>query len=237
LPDNDSTETQKREVVVDFDLLRTLAGRNFRDLGGHPVRDGRRVRHHHVYRSSHLAQIPPESPLHTIQLKTLITLQSRMEVKHIGPPAHTVRNGVRWEHIPIGDQWFNEHGYARTKPVEPGHAHLELVMQFCDDWQRFFKLLAERDVYPVLFHCSAGRDRTGVGAAMLLELLGVDRERIVADFLASNTTFPNDLLTAKQLVPVFEIIDRMGGIAGFMRETLGLDAAELEAIREDLLES
>ena len=126
---------------------------------------------------------------------------------------------------------------SRTKPVEPGHAHLELVMQFCDDWQRFFKLLAERDVYPVLFHCSAGRERTGVGAAMLLELLGVDRERIVADFLESNTTFPNDLLTAKQLVPVFETIDRVGGIAGFMRETLGLDAAELEAIREDLLES
>ena len=203
MSDNESPETQKREVVVDFDLLRTLAGRNFRDLGGHPVRDGRRVRHRHVYRSSHLAQIPPESPLHTIQLKTLITLQSRMEVKHIGPPAHTVRHGVRWEHIPIGDQWFNEHGYTRTKPVQPGHAHLELVMQFRDDWQRFFKLLAERDVYPVLFHCSAGRDRTGVGAAMLLELLGVDRERIVADFLASNATFPNDLLTAKQFLSLF----------------------------------
>lgn len=233
---NDTTDTQKTEVVVDFDLLRTLAARNFRDLGGHPVRDGRRVRQNHVYRSAHLAEIPPQSPLLNLQLKTLITLQSRMEVKHLGPPAHTVRGGVRWEHIPIGDQWFNDRGYTRIKPVQPGHAHLELVMQFRDDWQRFFKLLAERNVYPVLFHCSAGRDRTGVGAAMLLELLGVDRERIVADFLESNVTFPNDLLTAQQLLPVFDTFDEMGGVEGFMREALSLDAADLEAIREDLLE-
>ncbi len=230
----DNSEAQKPEVVVDFDLLRTLAGRNFRDLGGHPTRDGRRVRENHIYRSSHLAEIPPESPLHSLQLKTLVTLQSRMEVKHIGPPVHSVRNAVRWEHIPMGDQWFSEHGYTRRN-AEPGRAHLDLVMYFRDDWQRFFKLLAERNVYPLLFHCSAGRDRTGVGAAMILEVLGVDRERIVADFLESNTTFSRDLLSPRQLAPVFDLIDETGGIDGFMREVLGLDAAHLEAIRADLL--
>jgi len=188
-----------------------------------------------VYRSAHLAEVPRESPLHALKLRTLITLQSRMEVKHIGRPAHTVLNGVRWEHIPIGDQWFTDRGYTRT-PGQPGQAHLELVMHFREDWQRFFKLLAERNVYPLLFHCSAGRDRTGVGAAMLLEVLGVERERIVADFLESNATFPQDLLTARQLAPVFEIIDETGGIDAFMREVLGLDSAHLDAIRDDLLE-
>jgi protein-tyrosine phosphatase len=235
LADTDSnSEATKLEVVVDFELLRTLAARNFRDLGGHPVNDGRRVRANHVYRSSHLAEIPAESPLHQLELKTLVTLQSRMEVKHIGPPVHSVRSAVRWEHIPIGDRWFTDRGYTR-RPAEPGLAHLELVMHFRDDWQRFFKLLAERNVYPLLFHCSAGRDRTGVGAAMLLELLGVDRERIIADFLESNTTFPDQLLQASQLQPLFEIIDEAGGIDGFMRKHLGLGSSELEAIREDLL--
>lgn len=232
----DTADSRKREVIVDFDLLRTLAARNFRDLGGHRVRDGKRVRRNHVYRSSHLAEVPLGSPLQTLQLRTLITLQSRMEVKHIGPPAPEMRDGVRWEHIPIGDQWFSEHGYTR-RSSEPGRAHLELVMHFREDWQRFFKLLAERNVYPVLFHCSAGRDRTGVGAVMLLEVLGVEREQVVADFLESNTTFPNDLLTPKQLAPVFETIDEMGGIDAFMREVLGLDSSHLEAIRADLLES
>ena len=232
---NDTDESKRLEVVVDFDLLRGLAARNFRDLGGHTVADGRKVRPGHVYRSAHLAEIPRESPLHTLKVKTLITLQSRMEVKHIGPPAHTMLNGVRWEHIPIGDQWFSERGYSRPTP-QPGQAHLDLVMYFREHWQRFFKLLAERDVYPVLFHCSAGRDRTGVGAAMLLEVLGVERERIVADFLESNSTFPQDLLTPTQLAPVFETIDETGGIDAFMREVLGLDSADLEAIRADLLE-
>jgi len=232
---NDPAESQKLEVVVDFDLLRGIAARNFRDLGGHPVADGRKVRPGHVYRSSHLAQVPRESPISTLKLKTLITLQSRMEVKHIGPPAHAVRNGVRWEHIPIGDRWFTDRGYTRTS-VRSGLAHLDLVMHFREDWQRFFKLLAERNVYPLLFHCSAGRDRTGVGAAMLLEVLGVERERIVADFLESNTTFPQELLTSRQLAPVFESIDEAGGIDAFMREVLGLDSADLESIRADLLE-
>ncbi len=231
----DGSQAQKIEVVVDFDLLRTLAGQNFRDLGGHPAAGGRRVRLNRVYRSSHLAELPAESPLRSLELKTLVTLQSRMEVKHIGPPAHTVRNGVRWEHIPIGDQWFNDRGYTR-RTTEPGRAHLELVMHFREDWQRFFKLLAERDVYPLLFHCSAGRDRTGVGAAMLLEVLGVGREHIVADFLESNATFPRDLLSPAQLAPVFETIDEAGGINAFMQEVLGLESKHLEAIRTDLLE-
>ena len=231
---NDTGEPKRLEVVVDFELLRGLAARNFRDLGGHTAADGGRVRAGHVYRSSHLAQVPSESPLLNLKLKTLITLQSRMEVKHLGPPAHTVRSGVRWEHIPIGDQWFTDRGYARSG--QSGLAHLDLVMHFREDWQRFFKLLAERNVYPLLFHCSAGRDRTGVGAAMLLEVLGVARERIVADFLESNATFPQDLLTSRQLAPVFQTIDETGGIDAFMREVLGLDSADLEAIRADLLE-
>ena len=86
----------------------------------------------------------------------------------------------------------------------------------------FFKLLAQRGVYPLLFHCSAGRDRTGVGAAMLLEMLGVERARIVADFLVSNQTFPMMPLTERQLDPIFELIDETGGIENFMREVLRL---------------
>jgi Tyrosine phosphatase family len=110
------------------------------------------------------------------------------------------------------------------------------VMHFRHDWRRFFKLLAERDVYPLLFHCSAGRDRTGVGAAMLLSMLGVERDRIVADFLESNVVFAKLPLAAEQLDPVFEMIDENGGIEGFMREVIGLEPDELAIIRDDLLE-
>jgi protein-tyrosine phosphatase len=222
-------------VVVDFELLRSFAARNFRDLGGHPAANRRRVRAGMIFRSSHLAEVPPESPISRLELRTLVTLQSRAEVKHIGAPVPASRIGVRWEHIPMGDEWFNDQGYTRVA-AEPGREHLAFVMHFRRDWLRFFKLLTERDIYPLLFHCSAGRDRTGVGAAMLLSMLGVGRDRIVADFLESNLVFTKAPLAAEQLDPVFELIDENGGIEGFMREVIGLAPAELAIIREDLLE-
>jgi protein-tyrosine phosphatase len=238
--DNDNSDDvreppEKPRVVVDFELLRTFAAQNFRDLGGHPVANRRRVRAGHIFRSSHLSEVPPESPISRLKLRTLVTLQSRAEVKHLGRPEPATRTGVRWEHIPMGDEWFNDQGYTRIA-TEPGREHLALVMHFRHDWRRFFKLLAERDVYPLLFHCSAGRDRTGVGAAMLLSLLGVEREGIVADFLESNLVFSQIPLAAEQLDPVFELIDENGGIEGFMREVIGLNASEVSIIREDLLE-
>lgn len=227
--------TEEPRVAVDFDLLRTYAAQNFRDLGGHPAAENRRVRAGMIFRSSHLSEVPPESPISRLELRTLVTLQSRAEVKHLGVPEPASRRGVRWEHIPMGDEWFNDQGYTRIA-VEPGREHLALVTHFRSDWRRFFKLLAERDVYPLLFHCSAGRDRTGVGAAMLLSMLGVERNRIVADFLESNLVYTKLPLAAEQLDPVFELIDENGGIEGFMHEVIGLAPAELDLIREDLLE-
>ncbi|HZP44105.1 MAG TPA: tyrosine-protein phosphatase [Candidatus Binataceae bacterium] len=225
-------------VVIDFDLIRRIGGRNFRDLGGRPAASGRRVRPGMVYRSAHLAHLNAdgEHPLTAIQLRTLVTLQSRLEVRHLGPPrSEFLASGVRWEHIPIGDTWFREDGFHKID-TKPGHEHLVILTEFIEDWQSFFKLLAERDVYPLVFHCSAGRDRTGVGAAMLLELLGVNRELIVADFLLSNEAFPQLPLSPTQLQPIFEMIDENGGIEGFMHEVIGLDRTDLEVIREDLLE-
>ena len=71
---------------------------------------------------------------------------------------------------------------------------------------------------------------------MLLELLGVSRELIIADFLESNATFPKMPLSERQLEPIFSLIDESGGIEGFLLDALGLDVTDLEAIRGDLLE-
>ena len=234
--ENRKATAREKKVIIDFDLLRKVPARNFRDLGGHPTREGRQVRSGMIYRSSHLAQVPEEHPLHEAGLRTLVTLQSRVEVTHLGPPDDSVLKTVRWEHIPMGDVWFeerNEDLFTR----EEGKEHLFLVMTLVTDWRRFYRLLAEPDVYPLLFHCSAGRDRTGVGAAMLLDLLGVERDLIVEDFLESNLVFPAAPLKPKQLVPVFEAIDKAGGIRAFMRDVIGVDEKHLDGIRARLLEA
>lgn len=222
-------------MVVDFDLLREAAGKNFRDLGGHQASDGRRVRRGVIYRSSHLARVPDDHPVKRLAVRTLVTLQSQVEVRHLGAPHQDVLRDVRWEHLPIGDRWFRDGG-AIELASQPGKEHLVMVTGFPSDWRRFFGILGERDVYPLVFHCSAGRDRTGVASAMLLELLGVEREAIVADFLKSNLVFPNPPLKMEQLTPVFERIDEAGGILNFLREFIRVSDAEMEAIREDLLE-
>ncbi len=234
--DEKSGAERGERIVIDFDMLRSFGGRNFRDLGGHPAGDGAHVRRARIYRSAHLAEVPAGNPLRQIELKTLVTLQSNPEVRHLGRPHQAIMEGVRWEHIPMGDEWFTERGYERTK-TEPGQEHYSLVMHFRNDWRRFFKLLAERAVYPLLFHCSAGRDRTGVAAAMILATLGVERQLIIDDFLASNATFPNVPLASAQLHPVFDLIDEKGGVDGFMREVIGISAADLAAIRGGLLEA
>jgi len=221
-------------AVIDFDLIRSVAGRNFRDLGGHPTGEGRRVKSEMIYRSSHLAKVTGEHPSKDVPLRTVVTLQSRVEVTHLGRPDDSVLRNARWEHIPMGDRWFEEGAVPLDR--EPGKGHLFLVTTLSTDWRRFYQLLAERDVYPLLFHCSAGRDRTGVGAAMLLDLLGVDRDLIVKDFLQSNLVFPKMLLKAEQLTPLFESIDEAGGIRAFMRDVIGVDDAHLDAIREGLLQ-
>ena len=233
--ENRKATAREKKVIIDFDMLRKVSARNFRDLGGHPTREGCQVRSGLIYRSCHLANVPEEHPLHEVGLRTVVTLQSRIEVTHLGRPDDSVLKTVRWEHIPMGDVWFEE----RNKDLftrEEGKEHLFLVMTLVTDWQRFYRLLAEPDVYPLLFHCSAGRDRTGVGAAMLLDLLGVERYRIVEDFLESNLVFPAAPLKPKQLVPVFEAIDEAGGIRAFMRDVIGVDEKHLNEIRDRLLE-
>jgi len=234
---NDGTgkSTEDTKMVVDFDLVRRISGRNLRDLGGHPSRDGRRVKLKHIYRSAHLATLPPESPARQLQLKTVITLQSQVEVSVVGRPEASFIETLRWEHIPIGDKWFRGGG-TTPATVKRGHEHLVLITEFRDAWQTFFMLLANQAIYPVLFHCSAGRDRTGVGAAMLLELLGVDRERIVADFLESNAAFPTIPLSPAQLDPVFALIDESGEIDSFLVQEIGVRPTILQTIRQGLLE-
>src|SRR6202011_3558129 len=138
--ENRKPSAREKKVIIDFDMLRKVSARNFRDLGGHPTREGRRVRRAMIYRSSHLAQVPDEHPLHDLGLRTLVTLQSRVEVRHLGPPDDSVLKAVRWEHIPMGDVWFEQKGEPLFSR-EPGKEHLFLVMTLITDWARFFKLL------------------------------------------------------------------------------------------------
>ena len=123
------------------------------------------------------------------------------------------------------------------------------------------RLLADPDGVPLLFHCSAGKDRTGWAAALVLTALGVDRETVLADYLLTNERSAvvvervledfgsRGLMREPELLlPVFradrgyldaafaEVEAGWAGFDAFWREGLGLDEEVLAGLRANLLD-
>jgi protein-tyrosine phosphatase len=211
-------------------------GRNFREIAGHPTRDGRRVAHGKLYRSGCLVELPEESrtTFHKLGVKTVVTLQTTQELDILGHPLTHLEGEIRWEHIPIGDRWFQQGGALSDGLPSMGEFYVKMVHDHPEHWARFLRLFTSEESFAVLFHCTAGRDRTGVAAALLLETLGVPREVIVADYLLSNDAFETDAQEATVLQPLFGAIDASGGIERFLGE-LGVTGGELESARRHLL--
>jgi protein-tyrosine phosphatase len=128
-----------------------------------------------------------------------------------------------------------------------------------ESWIRMFQIFAEAGSHPILIHCTAGKDRTGVSTAFLLSVLGVERALIEADYVLTNrdvarqadfiertTGFPEGMDRASMMhaagVPEDAIGDfldgleeRWGGPLGYLRE-IGIDELTLEAVRQAFLE-
>mgnify|MGYP000887677793 CR=1 FL=1 len=114
-----------------------------------------------------------------------------------------------------------------------------------DVYKEFFRILMKEDNAPLLFHCSAGKDRTGFGAALFLASLGVDRELIIEDYLLTNEClkdkYTDIVAKAPALKPLFEVrkeyilgafevIDNEYGVMeNFLSNQLGVD---LKRMRE-----
>lgn len=88
-----------------------------------------------------------------------------------------------------------------------------------------------------VYHCSAGKDRTGWGTAILLTILGVPREFISADFMASNTYLGrDDAVDLSWLDAAYAQVDRLyGGMDPYVREGLGVDQGTVDSLRAKLL--
>ena len=94
---------------------------------------------------------------------------------------------------------------------------------------RVFSILQARESYPVLFHCFAGRDRAGVIAALLLDLLGFSKKTIVHDYMLSPGAKAANI---KQLVAE---VQRMGGATDYLQQEVGLTSQQIDQVRSNLL--
>jgi len=156
---------------------------NFRDLGGHLAGVGTRVPARRLFRSDYIAEAwkrRGDAPTR-LGLKTVIDLRSRSELRH----APFVTRAAVGLHLPLDnpqrgmtpEDWRNPHSVAER--------YLELLLNGADSVAEILAVLTDPASYPVGIHCSGGKDRTGIIAALLLALLGVSDDDIVADYVLS----------------------------------------------------
>lgn len=213
------SQPEERKVVL-------KGTRNTRDLGGLPVSDGRLIRGR-IFRSGALCFASREDAekLLGMGLRTLLELRLPAEIAKDGPDKPYLVSGVsRTLHWPMG----NRRGLGQEAYISYMEDNGPLVADF-------FRLLSQSETYPLLFHCSAGKDRTGILAALLLDALGTPREIIYDDYLHSRRITPKLKVEKEWLEAVFEIVDGSGGIHAYLRKQ-GVSDEVLAAVRQHLVE-
>ncbi|MEU0988724.1 tyrosine-protein phosphatase [Streptomyces sp. NPDC005953] len=175
--------------------------RNFRDVGGLPALDGRRVRHGRLFRSGHLAHATGSDAafLSSLGLHTIFDFRNEADMLLEGPdiPLQGVRNlnlplsdpadGAEfWQMVRDGDieqlRSILGDGQAAARMSD---SYQRIITERTGEHSRVLHALAE-DSVPALMHCAAGKDRAGLSIAVSLLAVGVERDAIEADYLKSN---------------------------------------------------
>jgi protein-tyrosine phosphatase len=159
---------------------------NFRDLGGYRGQDGRRVRWRRLFRADGLDRLTPADlqEIETLRLRTVVDLRTADEVAR-GRIAMS-DSDVGWHHLPMLDVLPPRDRYeAWVQPVHVAEQYLGMMSSGTATVGSFLQLVCDPNRYPLVFHCFAGKDRTGILTALVLGLLGVADEDITADYALS----------------------------------------------------
>lgn len=235
---------------------------NFRDLGGYTGHAGRSVRWRVLFRSDHLADLTEPG------LQTLQALGIRRSADFRGAQERNAE-GYAWEGLQV--HTLSVEPTVVQKALALVHAggtltaadsvalmqetYRHFVRHNTAQFSRLFELLLQ-DASPTVFHCTAGKDRTGWAAALVLEALGVARTDIERDYLLTNHYYQRPAAMASraaQAIPqeildvlwkvqpgflhsAYEVVERdYGDMPTYLREALQLDTQALTHLRERYL--
>lgn len=260
---------------------------NLRDIGGRAGRDGRTVRGGVVYRSCSLDRMDPgDSRLAALGLKTVVDLRSAVELDGAAcipqgasrewiplvanedvaaslpstdRPSELLAAVVRSTESPRVSKRAVRLALAMHTSDTQLRINVESLVYMREPLRRLFSLLGDERRLPLLYHCLAGKDRTGVVTAVLLSLLGVSHDDIVADYCATNRTFAEGELAKylarhgvertadhDELLPVFGVpatgLDRLlsalhgDSAEAVLVDRVGLPKKTMERVIETLLD-
>ena len=250
------------QVSADESRVLPLDGAlNLRDFGGYPTSRGGQVRRQMLYRSGAMHRLSAEAEAHLAGLGIALVWDLRRRTEREDAP-------TRWCAAAGTELVARDHeqtpgvlaALLRDNRLEPEAARTAMI--------ELYRRLAEvhapsfRDIFarllagqvPLLLHCTAGKDRTGVGAALILSALDVSRETITADYaLTAEVADFSALLSNFAHVPprtiaplfasepvyieaMFEALDeRHGGVDRFLENELGVGEAERARLRDLLV--
>ncbi|MFI7634032.1 tyrosine-protein phosphatase [Nonomuraea sp. NPDC049400] len=158
--------------------------RNFRDVGGYATQDGRTVQWQRLYRADSLGWLAGDdlAAFRALHVRTVIDLRHSFEIEKAGRVPDT--EGQHYHNLPIeGRRWEltpyrEEIGVGRYL----ADRYLEVSEDGVANLRTALETIARAENAPVVIHCAAGKDRTGVLTALVLSLAGVGEDDIVADY-------------------------------------------------------
>jgi protein-tyrosine phosphatase len=243
---------------------------NFRDLGGYRTNSTRRLKWGCVFRSGHLALLTQndQQTLINLGIRSICDFRSEQETKR-QPNQLPHSADIQSLHLPIvssvieptqaiarvmkGDiSWFTPDFMIKS--------YLEKIDRFHGVWYLFFKTLSQASARPLVFHCTAGKDRTGVCAALILLSLGVSENQVIDDHALSNVynadgihkieltlskvgIDPNDLrdyITAPKsaiTATIEHIHKQFGSTQNYLIQKAGVKPDWLDTLAQELTES
>ncbi len=246
--------------------------RNFWDIGGYPIDDTKIVRPRMIYRSGRLSGLNSKDleKFGTLGIRTVIDLRSPDESAEQPDPIED-GNECRIIHIPISTE-----GLGKKQVVDifrrASNGEIDTHQNMIDGYRQFpmemhkglrkvLDILLDELSYPVLMHCTAGKDRTGFVAAVLLGTAGCDEKTIIADYMnykrenldadakryASSfakygvevqveSTYPYLLAKEEYIRAMLESIsEKWGSISGYLDKHIGFTGDMQRRIRDFLI--
>jgi protein-tyrosine phosphatase len=240
---------------------------NFRDLGGYETTDGRRVKHGQLFRSGVLSDLTDADValLDRLGIATVVDLRSPEEV---ASRPNRLPNGVSSVEVPVTDVSMSPTAVAAK--LEAGNTQglgAEMLLTgnrlFARELRAAFATMLELAMdpahRPMVFHCTAGKDRTGFASAIVLLTLGVALETVVDDYLFSNDCLVDrhtallarmdgrldDVEPLREMLEVRReyleagldtIVDDHGSIDVYLRDALRVTDEQRSRFQADLLE-
>jgi protein-tyrosine phosphatase len=211
-------------LVINSRRAVTLEGAsNFRDLGGYPAAMGKTVKWGHIYRSADISKLT-DADLKTISARNIATVCDLRGPGELSTSPDRLPAGINYVNLPAGSENVRPNtNYAAMNRDSMMNASYSRTDHLKAKYKPMFdQLLALDDTKAMLFHCTAGKDRTGMGAALILSALGVDRVTILKDYAATDVYWKQGRERVQQMM------QQGGANTANMAKMLAADPAYLQ---------